>query len=49
MGESIVIDMRTAQQYLAARQPGSIFVGFTGGDFKGWLMRILPDKDCVLR
>ncbi|WP_297476537.1 rhodanese-like domain-containing protein [uncultured Photobacterium sp.] len=41
----IIIDTRSADEFLEHHIDGSVFVGFSGGNFKYWLELLLPDKN----
>lgn len=41
----LTIDIRTQNQYIQSHISGSIFVGVTGGDFKLWVKRIIPNTE----
>lgn len=41
----IIIDTRSSDEFLDHHIEGSVFVGFSGGNFKHWLELLLPDKN----
>ena len=45
----LTIDIRTQNQYIKSHMVDSIFIGYTGGDFKYWINCVVPNTTTIFK